>query len=224
MMRRSLRVCPDVREPQWGLGALPPSRGRVALIGWSQLPDQPDAGVPDDVAGLLARALTSAARISSLASGQGVAPTGLWLPCDGNLVRAFPRPLATRFIARWRGDPVRLALLSTLRPESVRRMLDDPAFPWWMQGQVLLLSAPGAPPPVVDEGALLALLGDRWTEEAPRLATAGVAAILRPGVDGDVAGLLAQGDAFERQILGALEHEARLAGVDYEVLPEEALR
>jgi hypothetical protein len=45
---------------------------------------------------------------------------------------------------------------------------------------------------------------------------------LRPGVDGDVAGLLSLTDAIEQAVLAALESETRHAGFDWELLPEDA--
>ena len=101
------------------------------------------------------------------------------------------------------------------------RLFDDASFPWWMQGQVVLLSGFAALPPDVDEDALLVLFGEDWTKRAAPLAAAGIEGIMRPGVDGDVAGLLSLRDEFEQTVLDALEGETRLAGFDWALLPEE---
>ncbi len=53
------------------------------------------------------------------------------------------------------------------------------------------------------------------------LASLGVAAIVRPGVDGDVAGIMSASDSFERQLLSSLEREASQSGFSWRVLPED---
>jgi 3-methyladenine DNA glycosylase Tag len=46
---------------------------------------------------------------------------------------------------------------------------------------------------------------------------------VRPGVDGDVAGAWSSSDAFDQQLLDALERETRLAGLSWSIVPEAAL-
>jgi hypothetical protein len=87
-----------------------------------------------------------------------------------------------------KGMPVHLGLMSTRRPETAMRLFDDAAFPWWMQGQGVLLSVPDAPPPAIEEALLLALFGEQWTRHAASLLPLGIEGVVRPGVDGDVAG------------------------------------
>jgi hypothetical protein len=102
------------------------------------------------------------------------------------------------------------------------RLFDDAGFPWWMQGQVVLLSEAAAPPPDFDDKTLLALYGEDWIKHAISLAAVGVNGIVRPGVDGDVASVLTLTAAFEQVLLAALESETRSAGFDWGLLPEEA--
>ena len=111
--------------------------------------------------------------------------------------------------------------MSTRRPDTAVRLFDDAGFPWWLQGQVVLLSGPDAPPPDIDEEMLLALFGEDWTNHAASLAP-GIEGVLRPGVDGDVAGLLSLTDAFEQVLLATLERDTRNAGFDWALLSEEA--
>ncbi len=54
------------------------------------------------------------------------------------------------------------------------------------------------------------------------LASLGLAAIVLPGVDGDVAGLTATTAEFERQVLSSIEHEAVRSGFEWRVLPEDS--
>ena len=86
---------------------------------------------------------------------------------------------------------------------------------------MVLLSEPDAPPPEIDEESLLALFGEEWTKRATSLAPAGIEGIVRPGVDGDVAGLLTLTGAFEQVVLAALERETRRAEFDWGLLAEE---
>jgi hypothetical protein len=179
--------------------------------------------VPDEVAGVLARALTSTARVTFPSSAVFEGATRVWSPLDDDLVRALSgKGISDRVLAKLRGRPPNVALMSTRRPETAMRLFDDASFPWWMQGQVVLLSGLDASPPEIDEEALLALFDQDWTKRAAPLAAAGIQGIMRPGVDGDVAGLLSLRDEFEQVVLDTLERETRLAGFDFLLLPEEA--
>jgi len=194
----------------------------LTLLGWRQTPERPDAGVPEEVARALARALTSVARVTFPCSFVKAVATSVWSPLDGDLIRALTgKGFAGRIVARLSGTPADITLMSSRRPETAMRLFDDAGFPWWMQGQVVLLSKPDAPPPDVDEETLLALFGEDWTEHAASLAPLGIEGVLRPGVDGDVAGLLSLTDVFEEVVLAALESETRRAGFDWALVPEK---
>ena len=222
MTHTSIFACRDPRGPHWQLGPLPPATGRLTLLGWSQTPESVDAGVPDEVAGALARALTSIARVTFPSSAATDGATRAWSPAGDDLVQALGgKGFGERVVAKLRGRPPNVALMSTRRPETAMRLFDDASFPWWMQGQVVLLSGLDAPPPDIDEDALLALFGEDWTTRAASVAAAGIKAIMRPGVDGDVAGLLSLRDEFEQTVLDTLERETRLAGFNWALLPEE---
>jgi hypothetical protein len=151
--------------------------------------------------------------------------TGAWSPVGDDLVRALTgQGIAGRLIAKLKGTPPNITLTSTRSAETAMRLFDDAGFPWWMQGQVVLLSEPEAAPPDVDVAALLALFEDDWTKQAAALRPVGVKGAMRPGVDGDVAGVLSLTDAFDQAVLAALERETRLAGFDWAVVPESAFR
>src|SRR4051794_8833071 len=118
MTRSALLATCDPRGDHWQLGSLPPSQGRLWLVGWSVAPEPRDAGVPREVALVISLALTSVAQVTFL----GLTPD---------------RPTTTR------------------APETVLPLFDDPDYPWWLQAQVVLLSAPTAAPPNLDRRDLL---------------------------------------------------------------------
>jgi hypothetical protein len=195
----------------------------LTLIGWKQTPEPHDAGVPEAVARVLARALTSVARVTFPCSSVKPVATSGWSPMDGDLIRVLTgKGFGERIVARLKGKPTDITLMSTRRPETAMRLFDDPSFPWWLQGQMVLLSDTDAPPRDIDEETLLALFGESWTQHAASLAPVGIDGILRPGVDGDVAGLLSLTDAFEQAVLAELENETRRAGINWALMPEQA--
>lgn len=203
MSDTSIFVCLEPRRSDvWQLGVLPPSMGRMMLIGWKKDPEPVDAGVPEDVAAVVARALTSIGRVTFPSSAVHAPAGGGWSP--------FKR------------GPGSADLLSTTDPQTVMQAFDDAAHPWWMQGQVLVISAPSVPSPEIDRKHLRALLENDWSGVADALSPPGVIAVLRPGVDGDLAGLLTLTADAERTSLAALEGETRRASFDWSVLTEDA--
>ena len=202
MSRTSIFVCLEPRRSEWQLGVLPPPTGRMILIGWREEPAPVDAGVPPEVAAAVARALTSIGRITFLSSAVHASAGGGWSP-----LKRGPGPAD---------------LTSTTDPQTVMQAFDDAAHPWWMQGQVLFLSAADVAPPGLERAQLLALLENEWTAAAGALSARGVIGILRPGVDGDLAGLLTLTADAERASLAALERESRLASFEWSVLTEDA--
>ena len=203
MSGTSIFVCLEPRRSDsWQLGALPPATGRMTLIGWKKYPEPVDGGVPEDVASLLARAFTSIGRVTFLSSAVHAATGSGWWP-----LKRAPGPAE---------------LMSTTDPQTLMQAFDDAAHPWSMQGQVLLISAPAEAPPEIDRKHLRALLENEWGDAADALSAPGVIGVVRPGVDGDLAGLLTLTADAERASLDALERESRLASFDWSVLTEEA--
>ena len=214
-------VCPDPRGSHWQLGTLPPPQGPLTLIGWRQQPDPPDGGVPAEVAAVLARALTSVARVTFPSSAIDVPVGEAWSAHGDDRVRELTsQGVGGRAKAIVGGRTNKVVLVSTRAPATVVTAFDDAQYPWWLQGQVLLLSEVDAEPPDVDMERLSALYDEEWTRQAAALSVAGLVGVMRPGVDGDVAGLLALVDAFGPAFLGKLEHEARVAGMGLELVDE----
>lgn len=221
MTHTSIFACRDPRGLHWQLGPLPPAVGRLTLFGWSHIAEQQDAGVPEEVAHVLARALISVARVTFPSSSVNPVATSVWSPQGGDLIRGLTeRGFGARIAAKLRGTPPDIALMSTRRSETAVRLFDDAGFPWWLQGQVVLLSEPEAIPPDIDEDALVALFEEDWTRHVRPLGPVGVVGILRAAVDGDAAGLLTLTDGFEEVVLAALERETLRAGFDWALLPE----
>ena len=221
-MAGAIRVCREPFAAHWQLGPLPAAYGHVTLIAWSR-DGQQDGGVPRAVVAVLARAMTSVARVT-LPSSQIDAPaTGDWSAHNGGLIRTLTSPgIVGRTVRRMRGAHPAV-LISTSEPDVIARAFDDAGFPWWMQGQVLLLFEPDAPPPELDEPSLLTLLEENWAERAAMLEMPGLQGAVRPGVDGAVAGALALTDSFERRFLETLEGETRRAGLAWEIVSEEEI-
>jgi len=217
----SILVCPDPRGSHWQLGSLPPPQGPLTLVGWREQPDPPDSGVPPEVAALLARTLTSVARVTFPSSAIDVPAGEAWSAHGDDMVRELTsHGVGGRAKAILRGRTNKVVLVSTRAPATVVTAFDDAQYPWWLQGQVLLLSEVDAEPPDVDMEKLSAFYDEQWTRQAAALSVRGLVGVMRPGVDGDVAGLLALVGAFSPAFLGKLEHEARVAGMGLELVDE----
>lgn len=163
----------------------------LMLVGW-RLPVRPaDCGVPEEVAYVMARALTAIFRVTFPLSGDrcdALPPSGA--DSEHRVLPLPARGLAMRLKAFYRGMPPRRCLVSAHSPEIVMQVFTDPGFPWHLKGQVALLSAPSAECPEIATDVLLALADDEWATEAEALRGSCVEGIVRPGVDGDVIGAL----------------------------------
>lgn len=71
----------------------------------------------------------------------------------------------------------------------------------------------------MSEATWRSLFDEDWLQSAMML-NSGVEAVLRPGVDGDVAGLFTWTETIERAVLDALEREARAAALECVDVPE----
>lgn len=64
-------------------------------------------------------------------------------------------------------------------------------------------------------------MSDDWATHGVQLRSIGVAGVLRPGVDGDVAGVLSLTSEFKKMLLEALAHQAKLENFDWLLLGEK---
>jgi hypothetical protein len=179
----ALLWCATPSSAVWQLGSLPAWTGHVDLLGWIEARRRVDAGVPPDVASVLARALTDVARVAVVTDA----------------------PL----VLRWAGPP-----------SIVEAAFDDAHLPWWLQGQIFVLAALDEEPPELDPAQVLTWRDDAWT----RLAAAHtrVRGLVRPGVDGDVAGIWTRDAKLREKLLAALDHRAQEAGRRWLDLDESA--
>lgn len=194
----AILACVDPVNAHWQLGPLPPAQGRMLLIGWRLPLPAVDSGVPEVVAAILARALTSVARVS--------------FPVSDDAAIAL------------KGEAAIVKLVSTCEAETAVRMFADPGYPWHLQGQVALLSPLHSRAPKIDRKALLSLLSGHWTKPDGQLRqfhSLGILAVIRPGVDGDIGGVLSLSDGFANTLLEALECAAGNAQFAWFRLPED---
>ncbi|MDR1008574.1 MAG: hypothetical protein LBL65_08480 [Campylobacteraceae bacterium] len=210
MNDKAILVCLNPTNAFWQLGTLSQTKGEVILLGWKQSSDLIDSGIPKEVGVVLANALASVAKVSFPVSE---------IPADTLEYQAHFLHVNSLFerIATIR-VPSTISLLSTYCPKTVLKSFDDPFYSWGSQGQVILLSKPDAPP--LERKTLLSLIGDNWLKQASNLDKIGVEGILRPGVDGDVIGILFLSDNLKRILLEALEYQAGLAEFDWLLLDE----
>ena len=213
----SLIVCRRPEGRHWQLGPLPPPRGHVALLGWRLDPPHVDAGVHAPIDRILAEALTGCGRVTFLWS-----PDETGAVHDEDIVYATePAAGLSRLGARLAGQPNRLNLMTTRNAETAIRMFDMLGFDWSRQEQVALLSAQDALPPVLDRPTILDLLSESWLRRCAEFEDGPVRAVLRPGIDGDVAGLFCTGAEVRRHVFNALEGACRAAGAAWSETAED---
>lgn len=166
-----LLICENPLSSDWQLGLLPPRQGTLELLGWACREPGLEGGVPQPVQQLLARVWVGVARLEYLFHDH---------PGRSAWAHLLPRA--------WRG-PVLPRWTNSTDPSQAQALFHDSGCQWSLQGQVLLLSEVQSPLPRLEAVPLDVLLSDDWWQLAPPLRAAGVEAVVRPGVDGAVAGL-----------------------------------
>jgi hypothetical protein len=204
---RDIVICRDPRAPHWRIPTTIASS--VAVIGWVERAANVEGGMPEWTADLVARALTAQHRMTFLSS-----------------LRFERRPeflsehVLSGVKALFGQGPRRFAMVSTRDPAVARRAFDDPGFPWWLQGQSVLIQAADAGELTLTADAALKMLSPEVDPSAWR--HRGIVAELRPGVDGDIAALYSADIAVQTGLLASLQREAIHAGAHFEELAEEA--
>jgi hypothetical protein len=220
-MKNSIFVCHNPVETYWQLGQTATVRGNFALIGWRISPTPIDGGMPGAVAEILARTMVSATQVifpSSYATGNSASE---WKSVgDDSICVLKEESLIKRALNSLSDIPSKITLLSTRQIEKVIGLFDDAAYPWWMQGQVALLSEPEKTTPKIDRQTFLSLFESDWMQQALELQSIGIQGVLRPGTDGDTAGFLFVRETFRNVFLTSLENESRVANFDYRLLLE----
>ncbi|MGJ4939410.1 hypothetical protein ACQR1W_02470 [Bradyrhizobium sp. HKCCYLS1011] len=213
----------DPPGAHWQLDAPPPSAGAFALIGWSGEAD--GDGVPAPVADVLATALAACGRMTFACSTVAAPDAPGWQALGRDFVaRIRVRSALGRAVASLSGRaPADLVLLSTTETATARRLFDDAGYPWYAQAQVVLLSSTDAPPPAYEAIASQPAALFSWLGGVAGLARAGVQAMLRPGVDGDVAGLFCASRDVREVFETALSGQALALGMPVQHVNEAAL-
>ena len=161
------------------------SGGAVGWLEWQyQFPE--DAAVPTPVRRAIAHALTEMGRVT--------------------FVVAEPHPSMTMASASQRAVArlVKPAPIqgTTRDPAGVELLFEDPLQAWWLGGAAAIVSAPDNDVPILDAATWRALAGDDWTTWADGLPR--VNAVLRAGVDGEMAGWWSRDEALRERFAASL--------------------
>lgn len=219
-MNKVIFACQNPSEAHWQVGHLPVEKYFLTIIGWRVIPQPIDAGVPKKIAEVLARAMTSVARITFPSSDIKHNISDSRSSINGDFAISIKENFIDRIINTFSHAPS-IALLSTRKPETALLMFDDSWFHWNMQGQIALLSESDGNLPEIDKQTLFGLFEDTWVESATDFQDIGIKGIMRPGVDGDLAAFLSLTKEFEKNLLTAMENETRAAGFDWAIVSED---
>jgi hypothetical protein len=216
---RRLIVTLDPRDSCWELytGGAPGTR---ALLGWVTDPKTVDAGVPQAVAMLLARALCRCVML-----------TFLWQPHEGPPASEQWRPLGkgqvkhlkAGLLERVRGNPP-FTLLATCDPADAENLFYNEKFSWELRAQRVFLS-PIEALPDLDYRHVSTVFN--WP---PKLDVMGhfqgtnVLGMLLPGVDGDFAELVVFDEGQRPALQQALSQECAARGVDFQLVDEATFK
>jgi hypothetical protein len=220
MTKTTIVICRNPKGLNRQLVPLLPTIGTITLIGWKQISEPVDSGVPNDVAMMLARTFASVARVTFFAVSEADVTSKDWSLLNEDFVRAVSErgliARAQQFLAR---IPYNAVLVSTRQAKTVVRLFDEPAFPWWLEGQIVLLSSAEGSLPLLDGKSAISLLdNDNSSRQREICLNAGILGIIRPGVDGDIAGFLSLNPSIEARLLSTLENESLRLGFDWSVL------
>lgn len=207
-----LLICHSPRETHWRIGSAPDGF-RTSLLGWKTRPASTECGVPETVANLLARALAQTGK-TTFATGHGGADAVADNGAPDHVCDLSVTGVAAHLLSHARGLPSRLFLRSSTDPHSLRNAFVDDSFSWVMQAQILLVTATDSPPLSLTRAQWVSLFADH-SPVPPQ-----IVAIVRPGVDGDVAAFFFKDIATEQVFFTALLREANRAGGESKVMSE----
>jgi hypothetical protein len=208
-----LLVSPGIPPDKWKL--FPPMTGPMLMIGWRLAGGRSvDDGVPPEVAPVLAHALTNLGWVSFF---EGSDPNRT---PDDQVRPIKPPGFSGRLKAAAAGLPKEVYLVSTRRPGLAASAFDASFFSWVMQGQAILISPHGRTPPEIEWSQMMSITGGESSALEAALSAWGANAVIRPGVDGDVVGLLAADEVVKERALACLRDAASSHGFGLRVLPE----
>jgi hypothetical protein len=204
---RRLIVCAQPSSSNWQVTI--PSTGSVLLVGWTESSQPVDGGMPDWVQSIFADAFCARHVVTFPSTTDDTE--------RAERVTALRVSGLKRFLDQ--GAPRDFKLISTRDRALVCRAFDDPGFPWWMQGQFLLLTPLEAPQPRLDADETIQMLAppandpNAWSLEH-------VAAQVRAGVDGDVAVIFSVSALVEKDLTSDLASAAAAAHIGMQQLSE----
>lgn len=215
----SMLVSTSSRSAHWQLAGFLGTSTSV-LLSWHQTPTAVDAGVPDEIASVLSRALCRCARISFLFSTPKEITENYQKECYSLQPISESGLFGLQILRWWSGKPPNLVIVSSSDPHVVFHLFDDGYFSWVMQGQNVFLS--GLSDPLPDLRNVLSKTWQNKYEDAPAHALNDYAltGIMRPGVDGDVAGILFRSATHKESFLGVLREEAESNGMQFKICNE----
>src|SRR6187431_2040044 len=195
--RNELLVSSGIPSAHWQL--FPEATGPILMIGWRLATGRSvDDGVPPEVALVLARVLTSLGWVSFF---EGSDPTRA---TDDQVDAISSTGIGDRVRAAVAGLPKKVYVVSTRRPELAAAAFDASVFSWVMQGQAILISPCDRKPPALEWTQMLAITGGDKSALEAAVSEWGAEAVVRPGVDGDVAGLLAANESVRERALASI--------------------
>lgn len=197
----------------WQVAAPHPSLPFL-LIGWRTSANR-EAGVPGAVAQLLIRAFLRLGQLAYLRSSE---PPKRPNTCSQQLQTGS---VSGRFSALFTKSPGSVWWVVTSEPEVARELFEDAGLPWWMQGQLIVVSKEPKTERL-DRKKLLHLLNPSVSLTPADLDALRALAIVRPGVDGDVAAVVARDSTTEQRLLDSLQLQATSSSFDWHLLTEAA--
>lgn len=204
--------------PQWQLAGYLGTPTSV-LLGWHQAPTPVDGGVPAEVANVISNTLCGGARVSYLSSD--LEEIMAMHSKELYSIQPITGPgLVARLISHWSGVPPHAAVVSTSNPKVALHLFDASYFSWVLQGQSVFLS--GLSDPLPDLKEVVSRAWQKKYEDAPLEAINdySLMGIMRPGVDGDVAGFLFRSVTHKESFLRSLREEAESNGMQFKFCNE----
>lgn len=187
------------------------------LLGWVQDRVPVDAGVPPEVASIIARAACSSYVLTFFdrQAAEYAAPSK-WTTTPWGWACVVDPPIWKRVLGRWA-----LPLVATSVPTMAAQLFYADYFSWELRGQIVLLSTPGVAPPPLTYEQLEWLVGDEPLDRRAVPLPQDFVAVIVPGPDGDFAEFIAFEEAVRGNLTEEIRRECNDAGVAWSLVPED---
>jgi hypothetical protein len=216
---RSLIFTFDPQEPQWQ-PHVEAGRYPTALLGWvlsSKEREEPE--LPRWVAKLLVRAWCRLAMVTYLRAADNsdvsAEQADQWIEKESGWRCRPPRRRSW-----WKSPIPDFELCATQSSDVAQELFYDDVFGWERRAQRVLLSAPGAPPPL-GSPVIDALLQRPARIDDEALRAAGIWGLVFPGIDGDFAEIMAFSADDRQCLVTALRGETAAFGASMQVVSEQ---